>query len=105
MKRPTPLQRYIAENVHGRCGQAVTRLAEAGLVQHPEMPFSEAEVREWWLVSPQAARALQEAGQPVLQFCELHLWGRTQARGQPLEDDPALAAAARPAPPPAPTGW
>ena len=62
-------------------------------------------MREWWLVSPAAARALADAGQPVLQFCELHLWGRTQARGLRLEDDAALAAAARPAPPPAPTGW
>jgi hypothetical protein len=33
------------------------------------------------------------------------MWGRTQVRGRPLEDDPALAAAARPAEPPAPTGW
>ena len=105
MKRSTALHRYIAENVFGRCGQAVSRLAEAGLVSHPEMPFSEAEVREWWLVSPQAARGLREAGQPVLQFCELHMWGRTQARGVALENDPALAAAAQPAEPPAPTGW
>jgi hypothetical protein len=105
MKRPTALKRYIAENVYTRCGQAVTRLTEAGLVQRPDMPDSEAEVREWWLVSPQAARALREAGQPVLQFCELFMWGRTQARGNTLEDDPALAAAAKPAEPPVPTGW
>jgi hypothetical protein len=105
MKRPTALQRYIAENVYGRCGQAVTRLSEAGLLPRPELADSETEVREWWLVSPAAARALADAGQPVLQFCELHLWGRTQARGLRLEDDAALAAAARPAPPPAPTGW
>jgi len=105
VKRQIPLQRFIAENVFGRCGQAVTRLSEAGLLPRPEMPDSEAEVREWWLVSPLAARALRAAGEPVLQFGELYMWGRTQARGRPLEDDPALAAAARPAEPPAPTGW
>jgi hypothetical protein len=105
MKRPTPLQRYIAQNVYGRCGQAVTRLSEAGLLPRPELPDSETEVREWWLVSPPAARALRESGEPVLQFGELHMWGRTQARGASLESDPALAAAAAPASPPAPTGW
>jgi hypothetical protein len=68
----TSLQLYIAQNVFGRCGHAVTRLVEAG--------------------------------QPVLQFCELYPWGRTQARDVPLKDDPALASAARPAAPPAPTG-
>ena len=40
MKRPTPLQRYIAENVYGRCGQAVTRLSEAGLLPRPELADS-----------------------------------------------------------------
>jgi hypothetical protein len=104
MKRPTALERYIAENVYGRCGQAVTRLSESGLVTRPEMPDSETEIHEWWLVSPQAARALRAAGQPVLQFCELHMWGRTQAPG-PLEHDPDLARAAQPAAPPVPTGW
>ncbi len=105
MKRPSPLQRFIAENVFSRCGQAVTRLSEAGLLPRPEIPGSEAEVREWWLVSPLAARALRAAGEPVLQFAELYMWGRTQARGSSLEEDPALAAAAKPAEPPAPTGW
>lgn len=104
MKRPTPLQRYIAENVFSRCGQVVTRLSEAGLLPRPEMPDSETEVREWWLVSPLAARALRANGQPVLQFCELYLWGRTQGRGG-LEDDPDLAAAARPPEPQSPSGW
>jgi hypothetical protein len=105
MKRLTPLQLYIAQNVYTRCGQAVTRLADAGLLPRPALPDSETEVREWWLVSPHAARALAAAGEPVLQFGELFMWGRTQARGQPLEDDPVLAEAAKPAPPPAPTGW
>jgi hypothetical protein len=97
MKHPASLRRYIAENVYGRCGKAVTRLSEAGLIARPELPDSETEVREWWLVSPLAAGALREAGEPVLQFCELYLWGRTQPRGASLEDDPALGAAARPA--------
>jgi hypothetical protein len=104
MKRSGAVQKYIAENVFARCGQAVTRLAESGLVARPEMPDSEAEVHEWWLVSPQAARALREAGEPVLQFCELFMWGRTHAPG-PLEDDAALAQAARLPQPPVPTGW
>lgn len=103
MKRPTALQRYIAGNVFGRCGQAVSRLAESGLVPRPEMPDSETEVREWWLVSPQLARALHAAGQPVLQFCELHMWGRAQVG--PLDEDSDLAAAARPPEPQSPSGW
>ncbi|HVL36179.1 MAG TPA: hypothetical protein VM489_10960 [Burkholderiales bacterium] len=59
MKRPTPLKRYIAQNVYGRCGEAVTRLAAAGLVPRPAL-------------------------------------ADTQARGVPLEHDPALATAATP---------
>lgn len=105
MKRQSAVQRYIAENVFSRCGQAVTRLCEAGLLERPQLADSETEVREWWLVSPPAARALAAAGEPVLQFCELHLWGRTQARSTALEDDPALHAAAQPGTPPAPSGW
>lgn len=104
MKRRTRLQRYIAENVYCRCGQAVTRLAESGLLARPALPDSETEIREWWLVSPFAALALRDAGQPVVQFCELYMWGRTQAPG-PLEDDPELARAAEPAEQPATTGW
>jgi hypothetical protein len=90
MKRPSRVQRYIAENVFGRCGQAVSKLAESGLLARPAMPESETEIHEWWLVSPRAARELDALGQPVVQFCELYMWGRTQAPG-PLEDDPALA--------------
>lgn len=88
------LKRYIAENVYSRCGQVVTRLAEAGLIARPELPDSETEIREWWLVSPQLGRALHDAGQPVLQFCELWMWGRTQG-GERLEDDPELLKASR----------
>lgn len=91
MKTP---KRYIAENVYSRCGEAVTRLAEGGLIARPDLPDSETEIREWWLVSPQLGRSLHDAGQPVLQFCELWMWGRTQGRGR-LEDDPELAKAAR----------
>jgi hypothetical protein len=90
VKRPSQVARYIRENVYSRCGQVVTRLAEAGLLPRPEMADSELEVHEWWLVSPQAAGALREAGEPVLQFCELFMWGRTHAPGR-LEDDAALA--------------
>ena len=63
-KRRVPaLKRYVGKHVHGRCGQAVTRLAEAGL--------------------------------PVLQFGELHMWGR-YASGGALEDDEELVAAVHP---------
>jgi hypothetical protein len=104
MKRPTPIERYIAQNVYSRCGQAVTRLSEGGLIPRPEMPDSETEIHEWWLVSPSAAQALRAAGQPVVQFAELYMWGRTQAPG-PLTADAALAKAAQPAEPSVPTGW
>jgi len=92
MKRD--LKRYIAENVYSRCGEAVTRLEQAGLLGRPELPDSETEVREWWLVSPQLARILHDAGEPVLRFCELWMWGRTQGSG-PLEEDPELLKASR----------
>ena len=86
------LHRYIRENVFGRCGQAVSRLAAAELVARPELPTSEAEVHEWWLVSPDLAAKLRAAREPVLQFCELNMWGR-EATGTALEDDEALQAA------------
>lgn len=103
MKRSTPVKHYIAENVYSRCGQVVTRLSEGGLLARPELPDSETEVREWWLVSPAAAGALRAAGEPVVQFCELWLWGRT--RLGVLEDDPALAQAARSVQAPTATSW
>jgi hypothetical protein len=97
---------YIRANVFGRCGQAVSRLAASELVPRPEMPTSEQEVHEWWLVSPALAAKLRAECCPVLQFCELHMWGR-EATGTALEDDEQLLAAigaspARRAPPPEP---
>jgi hypothetical protein len=82
----------IDKHVFHRCGRAVSRLVEAGLVPRPEMPTSEAEVHEWWLVSAPLAAALRERGAPVLEFCELSMWGRAET-GTPLEQDADLAAA------------
>jgi hypothetical protein len=97
------IRQYVRENAFGRCGQAVSLLAASELIPRPEMPTSEAEVHEWWLVSPGLAAKLRAARNPVLQFCELHMWGR-EAAGTALEDDEALLAAigeppARRAPP------
>ena len=89
------VRQYIKENVLGRCGQVVSRLAAADLIPRPEMPTSEAEVHEWWLVSPELAAKLRTERLPVLQFCELHMWGR-EATGVPLQDDEALLAAIGP---------
>ena len=95
-KRRVPaLKRYVGKHVYGRCGQAVTRLAEAGLVPRPELPSSEDESHEWWLVSAELAQHLRAAGLPVLQFGELHMWGR-YASGGALEDDEELVAAVHP---------
>jgi hypothetical protein len=86
------IDKYIKENVFCRCGQAVSRLVAAELVPRPEMPTSESEVYEWWLVSADLAAKLRAAGLPVLQFAELNMWGRTTT-GVALEDDPLLRAA------------
>jgi hypothetical protein len=86
------IRKYIRENVFGRCGQAVSRLAAAQLVPRPEMPTSESEVHEWWLVSADLAAKLRAERSPVLQFCELSMWGRS-ATGTALEDDEELLAA------------
>ena len=93
----SPIRQYVKENVFGRCGQAVSRLAASELIPRPEMPTSEAEVHEWWLVSPALAAKLRAARNPVLQLCELHMWGR-EATGTALEDDEDLLAAIGPAP-------
>ena len=86
------IREYLIENVFGRCGQAVSRPSASGLIPRPEMPTSESEVHEWWLVSPDLAAGLRAACSPVLQFCELHMWGR-EASGTALEDDEELLAA------------
>ena len=93
----TAIRKYIRENVFSRCGQAVSRLAASNLIPRPEMPTSEAEVHEWWLVSPGLAAKLRAARLPVLQFAELHMWGRA-ATGVALEDDEELIAAIEPLP-------
>lgn len=80
--------------VFGRCGQVVSALAGAGLIARPELSVSEAEIYEWWLVSPALAEQLQARRAPVLRFCELWMWGRTQT-GLPVEQDPTLIAALR----------
>jgi hypothetical protein len=89
--------RYIKQHVYGRCGQAVSRLVAAELVARPELPTSEAEVHEWWLVSPELAEKLRAAQQPVLQFHELNMWGRAET-GIALEEDEDLAVAIGPLP-------
>lgn len=91
------IRKYIRENVFSRCGQAVSRLAASNLIPRPEMPTSEAEVHEWWLVSPDLAAKLRAERLPVLQFGELHMWGRA-ATGVALEDDEELIAAIQPLP-------
>lgn len=90
--RARTVARYIRRNVLCRCGQAVTCLAEAGLIQWPVQFESEFEVNEWWLVSDELAERLRSAGVPVLRFGELNMWGRSAA-GTPLRDDAQLASA------------
>jgi hypothetical protein len=89
------LKEYLSRHVFGRCGQAVSRLAEAGLVPRPELASSEDQIHEWWLVSAELAERLHAAGLPVLQFAELHMWGRFSSGGA-LEDDAELIAAVHP---------
>lgn len=84
-------KQYIERNVFGRCGQVVSRLVEAQLIPRPEMPSSESEIYEWWLVSPDLAERLRARRMPVLQFLELNLWGRTST-GVPLAEDAVLLA-------------
>lgn len=91
------LESYIKRNVFCRCGQAVSRLAEAELIPRPEMPSSEREVLEWWLVTPELSAKLRTAGLPVLGFGELHIWGRAETAGA-LTDDLDLIGAIGPLP-------
>lgn len=87
---------HTALNSHlrGRCGQAVSALVAAGLLARPELSISESEIYEWWLVSPELSEQLRKLRAPTLQFCELHMWGRTQT-GVPVEQDPTLIEALR----------
>jgi hypothetical protein len=85
----TAIDKYIQQNIFCRCGQAVSRLAASELIPRPEMPSSENEVHEWWLVSSELATKLRAAQLPVLQFGELNMWGRS-ATGLALKDDPEL---------------
>ena len=87
---PASAVRYIRRHVFGRCGHAVSQLAEAGLVEWPAQAGSEVEVGEWWLVSDELATRLRETGVPVLRFAELNMWGRSAA-GTELRDDLQLA--------------
>jgi hypothetical protein len=84
--------KLLDKHVFHRCGRAVSRLVETGLAPRPEMPTSEAEVHEWWLVSAPLGAKLRERGAPVLEFCELSMWGRAET-GVPVEQDADLAAA------------
>lgn len=85
-RTPNPTTQYIRENVHGRCGQAVSRLAEAGLLPAPELITSEIEVHEWWLVSAELGDKLRQARMAVVNFGELTMWGRGST-GTPVEQD------------------
>ena len=58
------MREYIRENVFGRCGQAVSRLSASGLIPRPEVPTSEREVREWWLVWPTSPRNCARSAAP-----------------------------------------
>ena len=86
---------YIQDNVYFRCGQAVSRLCEAGLAARPELASSENEIREWWLVSAALADKLRSAGQTVLQFHELNMWGRGSTQVPPKDDLDLRGALAR----------
>lgn len=83
---------YIEQHVFCRCGQAVSRLAEEGIVDRTAFPSSETEVNEWWLVSTELAERLKAARLPVVQFGELSMWGRTGC-SRTLSDDVELIGA------------
>jgi hypothetical protein len=91
----TATTRYLHENVFHRCGHAVSHLCEAGLLAPPVLASSETEINEWWLVSSELAGRLRAAGLPLLEFHELHMWGRTGSQ-TPLKDDLELLGAIGP---------
>lgn len=88
------LSRYIQQHVLGRCGQAVTRLVESGLVEWPAFSGDDTDICEWWLVSDELADRLREAHLPVLRFGELNMWGRTSV-GTDMSEDLELVGAVR----------
>lgn len=88
---PDPTVQYIREHVHGRCGQVVSRLAEAGLLPPPELITSEVEVHEWYLVSSELGGRLRDSGMTVVPFHEFAMWGRGST-GTPVEQDHELIA-------------
>lgn len=98
VSRMNPIRKYIKDNVFCRCGRAVSRLVESELIARPDVPSSEVEVREWWLVSADLAARLRARLCPVVQFHELWMWGR-EATGIELEDDRELIAAIESVPP------
>ena len=83
--------RYIQQNVLAPCGDAVSRLVRAGLVDYPEDAGT---LNDWWLVSDDLARRLTRAGMTVLRLGELNMWGRS-ARTSGLREDLELAGALR----------
>ena len=78
--------RLIEEHVFCRGGQAVTRLADAGLFERPMPASSEVEIYEWWLVSDPLATRLAAAGACIARFGELCFWGRSESGGALGED-------------------
>ncbi len=86
------ITKYIEDHVLCRCGQAVTRLAEAGLIEWPPVPNSEVEINEWWLVTDALAAKLRAAQLPVIRFGELNMWGRSSTAPH-LHDDLELVGA------------
>ena len=83
--------RYIQQNVLAPCGDAVSRLVRAGLVEYPG---DGGMLNEWWLVSDDLARRLTHAGMTVLHLGELNMWGRS-TRASGLREDLELAGALR----------
>ena len=83
--------RYIQQNVLASCGDAVSRLVRAGVIEYPE---DAGLLNEWWLVSDDLARRLAQAGMTVLHLGELNMWGRS-TRASGLREDLELAGALR----------
>lgn len=82
-------KQFINDNVLCRCGQAVSLLAQAGLLKWPGDVSSESEVNQWWMVTDALADRLKRCSQPVIRFGELNMWGRSSTSAS-LEDDADL---------------